>query len=87
MSSHGDEAQRELERRALRNVRGLVDKLEQTDEADSRTQKRMLVGILAIAALVVVAIAATILMRDEGSKPIVIDPAKLPPVQAGPPRK
>ena len=42
MSTPSDEAQRELERRALRNVRQLVEKLENTDEADEKSQKRLL---------------------------------------------
>ena len=83
MSSPSDEAQRDLERRALRNVRNLVDKMEQTDQVDERSQKRLLLAIFAGAVVVVVAIAATILFRGQ-PQPVVIDTAKLPPVQAGP---
>jgi hypothetical protein len=49
-----DDTQRELEQRALRNVRGLVDKIEDTDAHDTRTQRRYLVGII-VGALVVAA--------------------------------
>lgn len=86
MSSSSDEAQRDLERRALRNVRGLVDKIERTDEADERAQRRLLFAILAGAAIVLLALALAIFSIRGGDKPVVIDPAKLPPVQAGPRR-
>jgi hypothetical protein len=86
MSSSGDEAQREMEQRALQNVRGLVDKMKREEEADARVQKRLLIAILVGALLVVIAIAAVILERGDKYKPVAIDPAKLPPVRAGPPK-
>lgn len=86
MSTPSDEAQRELERRALRNVRHLVEKLENTDEADKKTQKRLLGVIVVGALLVAVAIAAAVVGMREQVEPVVIDPAKLPPVRPGPPR-
>lgn len=86
MSTPSDEAQRELERRALRNVRQLVEKIENTDEADAKTQKRLLLVIVVGALLVAIAIAAAVVGTREQVKPVVIDPAKLPPVRAGPPR-
>jgi hypothetical protein len=82
------DAQRELERHALRNVRGLVDKMETIQETDKRTQRRLvawvLVGVLAVAVLVGYAIWHT--GQKYGTKPVVIDPAKLPPIRPGPPR-
>ena len=86
MSTPSDEAQRELERRALRNVRQLVEKLENTDEADARSQKRLLAAIVIGALLVALAIACAVVFTRERPAPVVIDPAKLPPVRAGPPR-
>lgn len=61
MSTPSDDAQRELERRALRNVRGLIDKMEQTDEVDARAQKRVLVGIFAGAVVLALVIAVTLM--------------------------
>ena len=58
MTSPDDETQRELEQRALRNVRGLVDKVESQDQADKRSERRMLVWLAVGAAVVVTAIAA-----------------------------
>ena len=55
MNMPTDDAQRELEQRALRNVRGLVDKVENQDQADRRNERRMLlrfaIGILAVIAV------------------------------------
>ena len=86
MSTPSDDAQRELERRALRNVRQLVEKLENTDEADAQSQKRLLAALVIGALLVALAIAAAVVFTREHPEPVVIDPAKLPPVRAGPPR-
>ena len=86
MSTPSDEAQRDLERRALRNVRQLVEKLENTDEADEKSQRRLLAGLVIGALLVSLAIASIVVLNREQVTPVVIDPATLPPVRAGPPR-
>jgi hypothetical protein len=80
-----DDSQRELERHALRNVRGLVDKMESIEETDRHTQRRLLiwvmVGVLAVACLV-----GYVLWRShaDAGKPVVIDLKKLPPIRPGP---
>ena len=51
------DAHRVMERRALRNVRGLVDRLEADEEAGDRTQRRLVV----VLAVIVVAIGAFVL--------------------------
>jgi hypothetical protein len=84
-----DDAQRELERRALRNVRGLVDKMQDIQEDDSRAQRRLLAWVL-VGALAVVAVVGVGLWhsaKNVAGKPVVIDPAKLPPIRPGPPPK
>jgi hypothetical protein len=86
MNMSSDDAQRQLERKALRNVRELVDRMENSYEADARTQKRLLIAIVVVAVLLALAIAATIVFSGERSQPAAIDPSKLPPVRAGPPR-
>lgn len=86
MSMPADDAQRELERKALRNVRELVDKMENSYEADARTQRRLLVAIVVGAILLALAIAAAIVFSGERSRPAAIDPSQLPPVRAGPPQ-
>jgi hypothetical protein len=54
-----DDIQRELEQRALRNVRGLVDRIEDADALDSRLQRRYLAWIVlgAVAAALLLAVA------------------------------
>ena len=84
MSTSNDEAQRTLERRALKNVRGLVDKIERDDTADRRTQRRIVGGIFALALVVAFALGITAYRATSGQAPVVIDPAKLPPIQPGP---
>ena len=86
MSTPSDEEQREIERRALRKVRLLVEYLENTDEADAKTQKRLLVGLIAGMLVLALAIVVAVLVTRARVTPVVIDPAKLPPVQPGPRR-
>lgn len=83
-----DDAQRDLEQRALRNVRGLVDKLDSVDEKAGRNQKRMLVALIIGTTLVVGLIVATLIYVSDKqmTRPVVVDPAKLPPIQPGPPK-
>jgi hypothetical protein len=81
-----DETQRELEQRALRNVRGLVEKMDGIETKASRNEKRMLVGLIVGVAVVVGGIVATVVYvsHKQSGKPVVIDPAKLPPIRPGP---
>lgn len=83
--SSDNDAQRDLEQRALRNVRGLVDKMEGLEELDARTQRRYLVGIV-LGALVVVAVLAGLLwyVENRHSETVVIDTAKTAPAQPAP---
>ena len=86
MSTPTDEAQREAERLALRKVRLLVDYFENTDEADAKTQRRLLLFIIVGALVLALAIAAAVVGTRDKIKPVEIDVAKLPPVRAGPQR-
>jgi hypothetical protein len=81
------DAQREMEQRALRNVRGLVDKVETLDDVQKSSERRMLKR-LAIGAVVVIAAFAGYLayVSSQSAKPVVIDAKKLPPLQGGPQR-
>jgi hypothetical protein len=55
-----NDIQRELEQRALRNVRGLVDRIEDADALDSRRQRRYLAGIVIGAAVAAVLLAVAL---------------------------
>ncbi len=84
--NHPD-AQRELEQRALQNVRGLVDKIEQTDEFEARKQKRVVIGVLLACVAVAVVLAVTLFAyKRNAQSDVVIDVTKLPAVKAGPQR-
>jgi len=54
-----NDTQRELEQRALRNVRGLVDKMDNLDALDKRKQRRYLATIVGgtLAAFIVLGVA------------------------------
>lgn len=82
-----DDTQRDLEQRALRNVRGLVDKMEGIERVDRRKERRVLVWIALGGLAIVVALGAALWYtgHKNAGKPVVIDPAKLPPIRPGPP--
>ena len=52
-----DDAQRALEKRALRNVRGLVDRMEATERVERRSQKSILAGIVVLVVVLVVVVS------------------------------
>ena len=83
--SPNNDTQRELERHALRNVRGLVEKMESIEASDRRTQRRLLAWVL-VGVLAVAGVVGYVIWRSSATtgKPVVIDPAKLPPIRPGP---
>ncbi len=84
-----DDAQRKMEQHALRNVRGLVDKMDRLEAIDSRSQKRLLVGIIVGAVVAVGLIVGTVVYissKYDKGRTIMIDPARLPPLKGGPPK-
>jgi hypothetical protein len=74
----GEDAQRELEQHALRNVRGLVDRME-NDEAAMRASQRKFVGVIAVA-LVVAVLGMLIVVNRGGSAQRSVE---IPPPKAG----
>jgi hypothetical protein len=77
-----DDAQRELEQHALRNVRGLVDKMDSIEKLDKRAQRRLLLGIVVGAIMVIGFIVGAVLMsknRGDAGRTIVIEPVKAAP--------
>lgn len=60
-----DEAQRALEQHALRNVRGLVDKIDDLEATDRRTQARLL-GAVVVAVVAAIAFTVWMLERHPG---------------------
>jgi hypothetical protein len=80
-----DDAQRDLEQRALRNVRGLVDKIETIDRIDEGAQRRMLLWIVVGGIVAVVGLGLFVWLAGSKQKdtPIVIES----PAAAAPARK
>jgi hypothetical protein len=73
--STSDDAQRDLEQRALRNVRGLVDKMETIDRIDEGAQRRMLLWIVVGGIVAAVGLGALVWFAGSKQKesPIVIE--------------
>ena len=65
-----DHAQRTLEQHALRNVRTLVDRLDQQDVMDGRRQKKVVIGIFVFAAAVMLAFVANMATWRAGEKEV-----------------
>ena len=64
MATNDNDAQRDLEQKALRNVRGLVDKIEAEDEKSNRKQ---LVAVVIVVAMVAVAGGAYLVSRSKST--------------------
>ena len=63
---YGKEAQQELMEKSLRNVRGLVDKIEAEEAARKRTQKWVIASIVGVTLLLVALIAAMVANKSGG---------------------
>lgn len=74
----GHDAQRKLEHHALRNVRGLVDRIESDDQAQRATQKRILMGLVAAVAAIAILITIAVFSDQSGGEIVVPPPAKAP---------
>jgi hypothetical protein len=83
MNEHED-AQRAMEQRALRNVRGLVDKIEETDRREGAAQKRLLLGVVALIVLALIAVVVFLPRREAVTS--TVTPGKPAPAQAPAPR-
>ncbi|HUL94539.1 MAG TPA: hypothetical protein VLT89_00940 [Usitatibacter sp.] len=79
---HTDDAQRDLEQRALRNVRGLVDKMEGLDAVDKSQQRRYMTGLV-VGAIVFAAVLAGVLWfgGHDASQAVVIETGKAAPAK------
>jgi len=78
----GHEAQRELEHKALRNVRGLVDRMEADEQAKRNSQKWIVAGLAAIA----VVLFGAILAMTSWRKSAEVREISLPPASKAPAR-
>jgi hypothetical protein len=67
------EAQQELMEKSLRNVRGLVEKIEAEEAARRRTQKWVIAALVGVTLLLVIAIGVMIAGKNNG-RPMVVSP-------------
>jgi hypothetical protein len=76
MTAPSDDAQRNLEQRALRNVRALVDKYENEDARDRKSVGKLVAVI--VASILVIFVAGFAIVRltvkDEPAKTYVLPP-------------
>jgi len=71
------EAQQELMEKSLRNVRGLVEKIEAEEAARRRTHKWVLAAVVAVGVILVGAIAMMVTKQPSGPA-IMVAPDKAP---------
>jgi len=62
MSQPGHDAQREMEQRALRNVRGLLDKIESHEAHEDRAVKKTVLSVIAGVVVLVVVVGVAMLL-------------------------
>ena len=73
------EAQQELMEKSLRNVRGLVEKIEAEEAARRRTLKWVIAAIVGVT-LILVGLIGMMVARNDRGQPIVVSP----PAQSAP---
>jgi hypothetical protein len=75
----GHDAQRELEQRALRNVRGLVERIQADEQSKRGTEIWVVVGLMAAIVLIGVIVAISVARKPGSGHEIVVPPpAKAP---------
>ena len=74
----GEDAQRELEQRALRNVRGLVERMENDDTLSRRKQVRMVAWLVGGAVLILVATLLMVGTHSSDPAPVDLKSVKAP---------
>ena len=76
-----DDAQRDMEQRALRNVRALVDKYEDSDARESQSTKRLITWVIGVIAVGFIAVLAYLQFTRPADPPktlVLPPPTKAP---------
>ena len=75
----GEDAQRELEQRALRNVRGLVDRMETEEILSRRTQLKLVAGLVAFVLVGLIAVVALSRQHESRRVDLPLKPGQVMP--------
>jgi len=75
------DAQRNLEQRALRNVRGLVDRIQAEDEAKRKSQKWVVGVLVAVVAATAAVFVVGVNRKPAGTEEIVVAPGNKAPAR------
>ena len=70
---YSPEKQQELMEKSLRNVRGLVEKIEAEEAARKRAQKIVIAAIVGVT-LLLVGMITLMLMKPSGGRPVLVSP-------------
>jgi hypothetical protein len=83
MNQTSHDAQREMEQRALRNVRGLIDRMEETEQEERWTFRRfaIVIGIVVLVFAVALAVLVTLVKKPGKTHPVTLE---APPARTAP---
>jgi hypothetical protein len=76
MTPAGNDAQRDMEQRALRNVRGLLDRMEKDDVAERWTVRRfaVVIGIVLVVFAVALAVLLSMAKKPGTTRAVPLEP-------------
>jgi hypothetical protein len=65
-----------MEQRALRNVRGLVDRMEETERAERGTLRRfaIVLGIVVLVFVIAMAVLVALIKKPGKTQPLTLEP-------------
>ena len=83
MNQASHDAQREMEQRALRNVRGLIDRMEETEHEERWTFRRfaIVIGIVVVVFAIALAVLVALVKKPGKTRPVTLE---APPARTAP---
>jgi hypothetical protein len=83
MTQASHDAQREMEQRALRNVRGLLDKIEAAEQEERWTFRRfaVVIGIVVLVFAIALAVLVALVKKPGKTRPVTLEQ---PPARTAP---
>jgi hypothetical protein len=80
---YSPEKQQELMETSLRNVRALVDQIEEEEKVE-RGERRRIFAILGVAVLALIVVVGYIVLRQPSGTSVIVTPSSPPPKPAPP---